>query len=48
MNQVTRHVVTMRKAFALDALEPEMYAWLRMLILVVEEAIETKEEEEFF
>ncbi|GEM_PF-3762192 len=48
MNQVTRHVVTMRKAFALDAQEPEMYAWPRMLILRVEEAIETKEEEENF
>jgi hypothetical protein len=38
----------MRKAFALDAQEPEMYAWPRMLILRVEEVIETKEEEEIF
>jgi len=38
----------MRKTFALDAKEPQMYAWLRMLILAVEEAIETKKEEEFF
>jgi hypothetical protein len=26
MNQVTKHVVTIRKTLALDAKEPEMYA----------------------